>query len=369
MRKENNMKKYKFISLLLIISVVLVSFSGCDVINKVKGLFVDRSDGTVGPEYIPWCCYTILTDSDTYDYGEEIKITVEVSLNAVQFDVDGGTVHISLSESPYYEIVGEDSFSFTDFDPIEYMCERCRNVEEKKSFVSDFTIKINQPTELIPEIEILGWYENRFGDIVEASDNRVIGDLPRFVTDSQGIVVDSVPVSPSHIEPTYGKVEQETVPNNKYFTLPAMVKSYNREYAAGVPIEELIDRFLAGALPGDQIMCNYNSDPGKGIKTLCYFSKDVRFKLIISYDSDLMPDDAWDLHIEELKDVLSYALNSGVITESEYNAEMEKVNNESAVHLRGQDLSEKKHRFVQGVDFEVPSGDKYFNYVADLTDK
>lgn len=386
------MKKYKFINLLLIISVVLVSFSGCDVINKVKSWFEDEQTG--GEEaWLPHFCYSVVSDEKYYDYGEEIKVTIELQTGAgfgSNIIDSKGTVRIALVESEYFEIVGESEVSFADIIPREYLCDDCSG-EKGKSFVADFTIKVNDPTYIPKFVEIFAAYEveEPNGEYVEKVridntgivDGREITVGLRFISDSQGVIVSSTPYkATTHFDKYYS--EGDEYPPYYYLSPNAIIfendsilmESFNREYTAGVSREEIMDRYIERYMEfhKSSVECYFYKPVDDDDMSFDYFSKDVRFRIYVSPDDEnIKPylENPMGDRKEDLAAILTYALSLGVISEEEYNGEVKKIYDESCKFYRDikidYTLEDKHHEFFDNASFPVPKGDDYFEYVFD----
>ena len=133
-------KKFMSLTLLLIISF---SLSGC-FDNNV----------TVPPTYIEDYCYSITTDSETYNYGDEIsiKINIQISPGGLYraYQKDRGTLTLTLKDSDYFDIIGDKSISIENILPKDYLCKN----EENKYLSYTFKIKINEPTYIVKNLEI-----------------------------------------------------------------------------------------------------------------------------------------------------------------------------------------------------------------------
>ncbi len=370
-------KTIKFLSLILAM-VMTFSLFGCDITNNDDDIEKNENDGkddTTGstdggdvtppstmPEYF---CYSITTESRTYNYGEEIEVSICLQFTRSAWcpevlDSDG-TYVISLVESSGFEIIGESSATFEDVVFEEYLCNTCHN-KENKTMSTKFKIKVNEAASITQALNI----------IVSNTDkgSSVLLHPMYFVADSQGIIIESIPNSFNHNGildcPPYS-LEVEDLYWNFFNTIieKLLVESYNREYQAGVNVDELIDRYVENMIHDRTYLYLENING-----TFTYISKNIRFKVHMPSSHELIGEykrysvGGLKQEKEVAKKFLLYAKENGVITEQEYNVEIDRISKDGSDYEVK--LGAMTKLFVSGVDFEVPSGDDYYNYVVDL---
>lgn len=333
-------KKFMSLTLLLIISF---SLSGC-FDNNV----------TVPPTYIEDYCYSITTDSETYNYGDEISIKINIQISPEGFyridQKDSGTLTLTLKDSDYFDIIGDKSIAIENILPKDYLCKN----EENKYLSYTFKIKINEPTYIVKNLEITAQFtEYKDGEANELE--AVSFQKVNFIADSQGIIIASQPYSFNHFGDEWPS-----------FLNPELLlaKSYDREYLAGVSVEELLDRNVEYTLENEIVLGKiYNND---GTHTISYISKNARICAHLPSDHEYV--NLYDSckNEEQIKEFarifLSLALKNSDLTENEYNAEIEYISTDNST------ISFNKNTLyhVPTTEFEFPKGDAFYNYVINL---
>lgn len=341
------MKKHMIQTLSLILATVLMlSLVGCGFDDVPSG-------GDPAPPLEEYC-YSILTDSETYNFGDEISISV--SLQAISEHIEipkqsPGALTVMLEDSPYFEIIGENSITFENILLKNYLCGN----DEGNRLVATFKIKISEPTFMVGMLNILtvfSEYEDDSG--IKKYENPLQG--VNFIADSQGIIIAQYPYSSNHYE------EKDRVSINPKFLFE---ESLDREYLAGVPVETLIDRYVEFR-NGNRLSLNREYVDGQYFVT--YVSKDLRLKIYFSPEHEAFKEFLYyhgghsDEDMKEFsKTFLRIALDNGAITEKEYNIEMNRIA-DSETEEGG-----STYVFINSdVSFDIPKGDDYFNYVLDL---
>ena len=361
----------KVISIILIVVMVL-SLSSCDFWNNTPPDDVEMS-------YLEDFCYSITTDKEAYDYGEEIEISLSLQFSRRR-QVDGLDYVIYLEDSAYYEKLEDREFLFENINQSDYSCE---DGSERK-FTAKFKIRINDPTYVIKTFKIaVASYSE------ESKENRsewFVRPLSgvAYIGDSQGIMVYQMPSSYNH----FGGEGHYVNRNFTYGHKELLISSYNREYQAGVSVEELIDRYVRD----DYDMKNrifyygyYSEDYGSEYFYLSYVSSGVRFKIYVPKDNEYVklynaPYGAeinkYEVKKEYLEKFLLFALENGAITEEEYNAEISRISDyeENVIVLgvayqriiRSEGIPTKLQEMQDELVFTVPTGDDFYNRVISV---
>lgn len=354
-------KFIRYLAIVLMIATVL-SFSGCY-------FWSDTPSGS-DPEILDTYCFSITTNETSYNYGDEIEITTAIQFTYVW--ADEGVFTVFLEESPYFEIIGEKEYVFENIKQEDYCCLKGTN-----KIITKFKIKIEEPCYAMNYFNIMADYKpTNNSSIIEY---RGATPLKRTccILDSQGIIVHQTPYSYDHGEDgvhgtNYTKSTVRELGENDL-----IAASLNREYLAGASIEDLIDRYVEFTYVGMEKPVasvykyySYNSDKRHSVS---YVSSGLRFKIYLPADHEYldMYDDVIDKngknHAKSDKKyaemILRLALDNNVITEKEYNAEIERIYDNSRYITVGNGTP---RMFPDNLVFDDPRGDDYFNYVFSM---
>ena len=365
------MKIRSLLSLILVIATILPSVSKCDFLN-------DTSTGG-DAQYLEDFCYSITTDKETYDYGEEIEISLSLQFSRRNQE-DGLDYVIYLEKSPDFEMLGEREYLFESINQLDYSCSD----GSEKRFTAKFKIKINEPTYVTKSFDIkVACYsrENK-----ENESNWLIRKLRgvTYIGDSQGVMIYQMPYSYNHFD---GEGHYKLKENFTTGQKELLIASYNREYQAGVSVEEIIDRYISD----DFDMKNRifydgyyfeSEDYGSEYFCLSYVSSGVRFKIYVPkdneyvefyYDHSGLESNEYEIKKEYLEKFLLFALESGAIAYEEYNAEISRISNgeENVIvqdHaypkiIAGNREPDKLGKMQDDLVFTVPVGDDFYNRV------
>ena len=189
-----------------------------------------------------------------------------------------------------------------------------------------------------------------------------------FIADSQGIMLHYIPYCKNHYEcynhPYSVDYDNQYSPcdiiNQKRDAF--LAKSFDREYLAGVPAEELIDRYIEYKLGENIHLYMYKDETGDC--RISYISKDVRFQVYMSDDNEWV--EKFDYFYKDvpknfLKFFLPYAKEAGIISESEF--EIEKARMED---YRTKVVKLELLITPEVTAFSIPTGDDFYNNVVDL---
>lgn len=342
------MKNHLIQILSLILSAVLMfSLAGCDFDD-------DTPPSSTPPVLLEEYCYSILTDSETYNFGDEINISISLQAISGYSKIpkqSPGVLTVTLEDSPYFEIIGENSITFENILLKNYLCGN----DEGNRLIATFKIKISEPTYMVRRLSIVTVFaEYKDNSETKKYENPLQG--VNFIADSQGIIIAQYPYSSNHY------AEKGRLSTNPKFLFE---KSLDREYLAGVPVETLIDRYVEFE-NGNRLSLNREYVDGQYFVT--YVSKDLRLKIYFSPDYEAFKEFLYyhgghsDEDMKEFsKTFLRIALDNGAITENEYNIEMNRIA-DSETKEGG-----TTYVFIKSdVSFDIPKGDDYFNYVLDL---
>ena len=364
----------RLLSLILLITSIL-SLSGCE--------FLIGSSNTppplVPPEPPPvFICYSVTTEKTEYKYGEEIEITAAIQFNGsytdpYHYDEVGciGNFSVNLEKSPEFEILGEESCIFENTNTEDYFC--CK--ENAGKIIAKFKIKFSEATSenyTSEKIKII----TKLSSTNEESTADPITSVITFyyVKDSQGVIIQQVPYSAKHLENGHHDNNYQSAYYPDSHMREILIASYNREYLAGVSVEELLDRYVIQK--GDSVkMWRTYSD---GQYSYSYISAGVRFKIYFPEGHELTK-----LHLknannreeklEILNTLLLFALENGAITEEEYNGEIERISNEardlevSTGGLHGAPRTIIPLTLEDDLLFPIPTDDECFNKVITVT--
>ncbi len=332
---------------LILTSVLTISLWGCD--------FDDTPPSSIPPVLLEEYYYSILTDSETYNFGDEISISVSLQATSEHTDIPKqslGALTVTLEDSPYFEIIGENNITFENILLKNYFYGN----DEGNRLVATFKIKISEPTYMVRTLNIVTVFAEYENDSeTKKYENPLQG--VNFIADSQGIIIAQHPYSSNRY------AEKGRLSTNPKFLFE---KSLDREYLAGVPVETLIDRYVEFR-NGNRLSLNREYVDGQYFVT--YVSKDLRLKIYFSPDHEAFKEFLYYHHgghsDEDMKEFsktfLRIALDNGAITENEYNIEMNRIA-DSETEEGG-----STYVFINSdVSFDIPKGDDYFNYVLDL---
>lgn len=370
----------KIITLCLLLAITLNLLCSCDLLND----FVDTMNSSdnqdevsgvvIPPEeycYIITCGSETLTRSATYNFGDEITITLKLQIHpegyySISSIFDNVKMSFSIKESPSFEVISEPVITYDSIITKDYICGN----EADNYLVADFKIKIKEPEYIANMINISVTYE-----YFECPDDPALfrtysgtSELTPvyYITDSQGVIINTTTGDRNHLHRI----------NN---TDELMVLSYNREYFNGVKMETLIDRYIECKY-GENVFCNYRT-LGKKMRIslfrkeykisheIIYVSKDLRFKVYI----DETPDLNYKFYKtpEFARSALEIALQNKVITQAEYEAEIYRLENTAEYSIDGlwSDnivTGSNIDLFIYGTVLqEQVNSDAYFNYVLD----
>ena len=383
------MKSKKLIALFILLAIMISSFCSCEQIMDFIASHASPEQPTDSPApensdkpdsptdvdggrwlYSPdYFCYSIMPDKETYNYGEDINITVtarafEYFAGHIDFSIHPTLqkdITFTLVESPAFEILGDSSISFENISFADYICED----EEGDAFVLNFKIRVNNPNYGINQVDIRA-------DIHYYTENSEFKDADRhaefiplyFISDSQGVIIYSMPYSYNHY------YEDKTLNVDFLKTDKLIEKSLDREYLNGVAMDELIDRYIT-------FMIQYKSPYGKkyyeinstfnrvvGEYIICtYVTENIRFKIFLPDDQKY--ERTFDnSRLEYLSLLLKLAYDNGILTEDEYEAEIVHLHNSSVLNCRTG--SERDYYRYKTSVFSFPEGNDYYNYVLDL---
>ena len=394
------MKMIKILALVLSFTILAITFCSCQTqeneLNNYDTVNADSSEdtnksGDMARGY-DYCCYAITTNTsaphhtaNTYNYGDEIDICIYMqlhnSLPTFAYPYERLSLCVTMEESPAFEIIGENTFTLDLSESYQdYICDFCIP-GARKSLVFNFKIKVNEQAFAVNDIVfnsefLLDVYETEDleYDYTEKIYNH-IEDL-KFITDSQGVIINSIPFSYNHSVNGAGSSDYYSLNFNKSETL--VTKSFNREYKKGVSVEELIDRHVGNAM-GNNAAVRLQEISKLKFKfwfiriyeisySIEYVSENVRFKMYFSEGDDCLT--YYRQHCMEGnnsagKHLVSFALSRGVITQEEYEMELNRLEKAETV-IQPIDSISNPVIMSLPVEFEVPTDDGYFNYVTDL---
>lgn len=367
------MKKIFTICLILclIFTAVLTSLCGCDAIKLLSGEEgvtdnpkenipdnSEQNEMTVPPTFTEQLWYSVVTDRETYNYGDEITVYVIADLDG-EFargfswygnpDVD---VTFTVEESECFEIIGDERFVYNDIDTLEYIYGA-----NKRLFNFSFKIKVNKLDTYVADkinitFNIIG-REPAIEDFIVEEQTIQLKSI-RFVTDSQGVLVASVPYSYNY----WAFRGKEYIDLNSYESL--FDDSFTREYRNGVTMEALINRYSKMCLGNGAFAAIYSN-------AIVYVSETLRFKIYVAPDNEYVSDRRYEFSHDRVawtKKVLKYAYDSCVISAYEYSNELERLN-----QLEHDDMLDAYYttaQFFEGYFGKFPNDDSYYNYVSDL---
>ena len=369
------MKKHKILLMLLLLAILVVSFCGCEEIKlffasegTVKDDSQEKTDDlkkTEDPEDDvvkddEMFCYkmfwnTVTVDSESYEYGEIANISISAQLEecfATLVFVQTYDIHyftVTLEESPYFEIIGDNSFVFGDFDPREYSYSK----ENGSVFEASFKIKFNEPDDYAGDaIKIKVDIVAR--DISTDTVNTYTDDFARvlFIADTQGIIM-----YPTTYSFNYWAWNAERPSYATYSEL--FYKSFSRECENGVDAEELIDRFFKTQLGSNGYYLDYTYEEANDCNVLLYATEGVRIKAYFPSDCKFLENKGGVY--AAIRELLAIALEHGAITDAEYEVEINRVGRSQYVRL-SLDMSYNGDAFV----FPNHESDSYYEDVIDL---
>ena len=363
----------KVISIILIVVTVL-SLSSCAFWN-------DTPSSGGEPQVLDLFCYSLTTDKETYNYGDEIEITAAIRFTESKPYV--GTFTVYLEESPSFEIIGDAKYVFEDVKVEDYCCHK-----KTDKIIVSFKVKIT-------EVDEARYSSNLFNIVGEYKYYYASREYTRahyfwlfYIVDSQGIIVNQLPYSYEHNENGGGHGTDHTKGRiSGLEKQELLISSYNREYLSGVSVEELIDRYVRDDFDMKNRIFYYGSstepeDYSSEYFYLSYVSSGVRFKIYLPKDNECVKlykdrpvfyasdDEAVKEYLEKL---LSFALENGAITEEEYNAEISSIlDGEENVVVQGHAYPRiissngeptKLWKMQDELVFTVPTGDDFYNRV------
>ncbi len=353
------MKLRSLLSLIIVIATVMPVTFRCDLWNDND------------PDYEPYVedfCYSITTDKEDYSYGDEIELTVSLQISRQWRDEEINFV-ISLGESPVYEILGDGSIFFENVNPRDYCCKT--GAEEKMT--AKFMIRINAPTYTTNIFPIsISSFSHKYAD---DQSSWLVNELRSiaYICDSQGIMIHQMPISYNHFD---GKGHHTRKAGFTSGQKEMLVASYNREYLAGVSVEELMDRYVCDDLGRDNAVLLWR-EQDNDIYSYSYVSSGIRFKIYFPKDHEFLKVRQEEYNRETGKAVLDQflllALESGAITREEYDLEMARISNEEQIIsvstglYLGDNPIITPIRFQSDLVFTVPEGDDRFNKVITIT--
>ena len=357
------------------IIIVITVMSSCNVnikniINDTKTEITENADELemeTKPERFDRFCYSIIPDSETYNYGDVINIRLSAKLTAPSvFRGVYSVVTFTIGESDYYEIIGESSIRFETYLE-DYICGK----EDSKNLVADFKIKINEPTYTVREIKFSVLREDyTFEHDYPDYESKVDLEEIFFISDSQGTIISSLPYSWNHRD------DPGFTPDDIIDTEELLVMSYDREYLNGIEVDELIRRYNKAVL-GNRVYYSIIScediEPTspytakkKSYYNIVYISESVRLKIKLSLDHEYVT----LLHSMEqqykytkegqityLKALLAFALENGAITKEDYETEINRLDYEATFINKA---NFKHGQTLNTTAFEYPDDNGYY---------
>lgn len=399
------MKKKKVLAFLLLVLIAATSFYGCYPVN-----YASNFERTVPEEDLeqtnkrpvalsqpadlgsPFCIQAT-PNAETYGYGEEIEITVKFKFNMLSLgmndfmSVSKNSVDCSLilEESPSFEIVGENTVTFENVDRYYYECSDANRHSFENPLVATFKIRIYEGEYDIYDMcfSVLAinnsfdeekWKDYPIQDDIDA-DREFRYTTPMliyYITDSQGIIMSSSPVY-NHSY-SFGNPKIELIE-----------KSFEREQLNGIDDEILINRYLDMLFDDSDVFYCLHTVSKKipwylrerftEREETCYYfsyiSKDVRFRVYIPFTDteefyetlkSLTETDSkaslYEKDCQRLRSLLDYALENGVISEDEYNTEINRLETE--------EIFCRHVMYIDKVEtIPSPDDDSYYNHVLD----
>ena len=317
--------------------LMVFAMVGCNTGNE------DDNDDTANPpEYnltdiMPFPIdYKVWTDAKSINLGDILTITVSLK-TADLADIDA-TLEISKNDS--YEIIGEESYFTGDLikdEEYTHLTFKIRITKENYiaekilfTFAHDScnTIKEGESlNDIVANSESCRFcsYSNSFSITVGGTDsgatsksNLYINSLG-FVADSQGVII--------------SKDFEQSKDNAPENLVDIMTESLNREYAAGVSIEELIGRIIEFENCGKVFFDRFDSDKlvyaGSSKTEKTYLSKNLRVRVFLPDEKckDSYPELYDRFCLKENKDelaeeILLVLLERGMISQAHYDAEL-----------------------------------------------
>ena len=361
----------KLLSLIILITSIL-SLSGCEFWN-------DDTSGDI-PEPPPvFLCYSVTTEKAEYGYGEEIEITAAIQFNSAWRHgnhVDApGVLTVYLEKSPKFEILSEEVLVFENVNVKDYYCH-----DKTEKIIAKFKIRFNEANEesyVHDKFKIYAEYG--FSYMSQTDPKYQIEETEsiyfHYIFDSQGVIIQQIPCSNNHLENgKHDNKNQSEYVAYDYNRSKLITASYNREYLAGVSVEELLDRYVIEK--GDSVKTWRTYSDGQ--YSYSYISAGVRFKIYFPEGHELTK-----LHLknannreeklEILNTLLLFALENGAITEEEYNGEIERISNEerdlevSTGGLHGAPRTIIPLTLKDDLLFPIPTDDECFNKVITVT--
>ena len=395
------MKGKRILALFLLLAILATVFCGCELKNssleKSDALSsLDNSDSCAVASYES-CCYSIITNADepdnitnSYNYGDEIDICISMQFHPTFLGIgpyDHVRASVTVKESPAFEIVGEATANFDFQCEQNYMCNHC-DPGEREYMTFNLKIKVNEESFGINLIEFdskftvqhYSTYNPETGEGVFSREYEIknpMGVFLKFVTDSQGIVINSIPFSYNH----YYDGGSSTYYDFDFIRSDTLVsESYNREYKNGVSLEELIVRHLRNEI-GNDFYFRFREVRELKFKfwfiriyevshSVEYISEDIRLKMYFSEDDEeyeRIDRDRSEGRKFAVARLLEAALSHGLISSQEYNNEISRLKNPETTGSKPSLSNWNRMPEIESLqlDFEFPSDDSYYNYVAD----
>ena len=408
------MKHKKIVATLSLLVLLINLLCGCYHVNNVpdfKNLVSDDSSDQTNKRPValsqpadlgsPFCIQAT-PNAETYGYGEEIEITVEFKFNMLSLgmndfmSVSQNSVDCSLilEESPNYEIVGENTVTFKDVDRYYYECSNKNHHSFGNPLVATFKIKIYEADYDMYKIyfSFLAtnnnfdeeyWKNYPLQEEIDADRELVYTDSSPiyYIADSQGIIMSSLPVHTSKVD--YLKIYNRSF-NLNDTTRELIQKSFEREKLNGIDDEALIERYL-DMLFVDGAVCYCTDSENKKIPwylretftkkeesytSYTYISKNVRFRVYIPLTQEFSETQQslsnvdykasyHEQQCQRIRALLEYALENGVISQDEYNTEINRLKTEEIFVISCSDI--ESFGVVSSTD-----DDSYYNYVLDF---
>lgn len=368
----------KILSLMLVIAM-LISLAGCNTdgnenddktndsenneTTKNDSNFTEGTTCIIPNSYL--LGYSISTSSETYNYGDEIDINItvdipkgdylpfaatdEVGTFSIGFRIDGPAI---LATTFPFEIIGDKEVLFENVKLNEYY----HGDENGKAFSANFKIKITDPTYVVEGIKFIARFKANDESVSGGKAFCFLPDL-YFVGDSQGIIVSGVP---------YNLDQNLNIISTPDREIALMKKSLEREYAAGIDTEVLIDRYIKYISEERcYIFCGNENDEN----CIAYISEDVRFKIYLPTNHLLLEQyeeckTGFGSRKNYSKEFLDFAFENKVITEEEYTCETKRI--AELEQMGNTAIFDQPSRFFEDSTVQIPEGDDYYNIVADL---
>ena len=316
-------------------------------------------------------------EKNKFEYGEDITIYMMISTYSLEQRIDGGDLHVIIEDSPYYEIVSENTeYTIENITDSQYVGASSKN--EPFPILLKFTIRINGKDDMDPGVnEVI--FKAKFNYI----ETRRGADIPNdykgeeyfygfnslmFVADDFGIWFSE------------NREEHNSAPQQKYWREGYIfvkddlddwkvlgVESLDRYANEGYTQEALLDKIIEYNSGGKPYL-TYDIEGGNQY-CMYYFSPTLRAKIQLNEDDELLTqfhNKDFDTYEEKannrtdlMKKVIALLYEKGAITEEQYNVEL-------ALIEANPGFNYVKVQYKNFVNFNVPHGDDYYDVVVDV---